>query len=230
MEGFASTITDAITSHPHWALPLAFLGGLLTAANPCVLVMVPLMLAFISAQGMERKNRGRRIASVLLFTLGLVIAFTLFGLAAVGIGSLSRGFGDISTLIAAIICWIVALHLFDIVRWQIPLPERVKRASTGWFGALILGSAFGFVSIPCATPILAVLLAFIAASSANVASGFTMLLFYALGHCGLVVAAGLSLEIVNRIVGDTRIECVNLILRRVSGAIFALAGFYLLLS
>lgn len=38
------------------------------------------------------------------------------------------------------------------------------------------------------------------------------------------------MEIVNRIVGDTRIECVNHILRRVSGAIFALAGFYLLFS
>ena len=239
MENLVQSVTGALESRPLWAPAIALFGGMLTAANPCVIASVPLLLAFLAAQGTGRESRGRRIASVLLFTLGLVFTFTLFGIAAVGIGKAAGALGDIWRLSAAIICLLIALHLTGLLEVSIPLPERVKRASTGWLGALVLGIAFGFISAPCATPVLAVILAIIAggtgaggAVSGAVAGGavfgFVLLLFYSVGHCALVIAAGLSMEAASRIAGDARLVVANAWLRRIAGAVFAAAGIYLL--
>ncbi|MEP0813913.1 MAG: sulfite exporter TauE/SafE family protein [bacterium] len=234
MESLVQSISSALESRPLWAPAAALLGGMLTAANPCVIASVPLLLAFLAAQGTGRESRGRRIASVLLFTLGLAFTFTLFGLAAVGIGRAATALGDLWKLPAAIICLLVALHLFGLLEINIPLPERVKRASAGWLGALLLGIAFGFISAPCATPVLAVILAIIAggavdASGAGTAFyGFVLLLFYSIGHCVLVIIAGLSMEIASRLVGDSRLAAANLWLKRVAGTVFAAAGIWLI--
>lgn len=230
MEGIVEATKAALDARPFWAPILALAGGALTAANPCVIVMVPLMLAFLSAQGADKAGGRRRIVSVLLFTVGLSITFAIMGVAAIMLGTLFGTVGKQWFLIGGILCLLIALHLFGIVNWSFPLPEKAKKISTGWLGALLLGMLFGLVSSPCATPVLAVVLAYIASSPSNIAFGFLLLLFYAIGHCILVLVAGFSYEAVSRIAGDRRIATANLILKKVSGVIFAVAGVYLLLK
>lgn len=230
MEGIVEATKAALDARPFWAPLLAFIGGVLTAANPCVIVVVPLMLAFLSAQGAEKAGRRRRITSVLLFTLGLSITFAIMGVAAMMLGSLFGAVGKHWFLIGAMLCFLIAMHLLGIVNWSVPLPEKARKISTGWLGALALGMLFGVVSSPCATPVLAVVLAYIAAAPANVAFGFVLLLFYAVGHCALVLVAGFSYEAVSRIAGDKRLAAANIALKKVSGVIFAAAGLYLLLK
>ena len=49
METILGDISLIIQNNP-WLAPLAvFLGGALTASNPCVLAMIPLMMAFVGA-------------------------------------------------------------------------------------------------------------------------------------------------------------------------------------
>ncbi len=230
MEEIVKATKAALDARPLWAPALALAGGALTAANPCVIVMVPLMLAFLSAQGADRAGGRRRIVSTLLFTAGLSITFAILGVAAIILGTLFGAVGKQWFLIGGILCILIALHLFGIVNWSVSLPEKAKKISSGWLGALLLGMMFGLVSSPCATPVLAVVLAYIASSKANIAFGFLLLLFYAVGHCILVIVAGFSYEAAARIVGDARLATANLILKKVSGAIFAAAGIYLLLK
>ena len=92
-----------------------------------------------------------------------------------------------------------------------------------------LGLLFGVISTPCAVPILAVLLAFIAAKG-SVLYGGALLLTYALGHCMLVLVCGVSAGAVKAILGSSRWASANLWLRRCAGAVVILVGAYVVLA
>ena len=81
LENLSVNINQILQTN-HWLAPLAaFLGGLLTASNPCVLVMVPLMIAFITANEQTVGVKRSLIFSG-LFVLGLSITFTILGIIA----------------------------------------------------------------------------------------------------------------------------------------------------
>lgn len=49
-----SNVDQYIHGNPWLALVGVFLGGLLTASNPCVLAMIPLMIGFVAGRREER--------------------------------------------------------------------------------------------------------------------------------------------------------------------------------
>jgi cytochrome c biogenesis protein CcdA len=57
MEGLLSTLGDIIQSQAWLALPLCFLGGIVSSASPCVLAMIPLVIGFVGgyAEGSQKK-------------------------------------------------------------------------------------------------------------------------------------------------------------------------------
>jgi cytochrome c-type biogenesis protein len=224
LESILGDISGLIQSNP-WLAPLAvFLGGALTASNPCVLAMIPLMMAFVGAY---RGTSGARKAFSfsLLFVIGLTITFTLLGFVAAFMGRLVGDVGKFWPYLVAAVCFIMGLHLLEVWIFDLPMPQGWKPKQAGPWGAFLLGLLLGAVSTPCATPILAVLLLYIA-SKGNLAYGGLLLFLYALGHCALILIAGTSMGLAKRIIESKGLNTSLAYLRKGSGVLIILIGFY----
>jgi len=224
MESILGEINVIIQTSP-WLAPLAvFFGGALTASNPCVLAMIPLMMAFVGAyQGTSGARKAFSFS--LLFVVGLTITFTLLGLVAGVMGRLLGDVGKFWPYLVAAVCFIMGLHLMGIWNFDLPLPQAWKPKQAGPWGAFLLGLLFGVVSTPCATPILAVLLVYIA-SKGNLAYGGLLLFLYALGHCALILIAGTSMGWAKRLIESKGLNTSLAYLRKGSGVLIILIGFY----
>jgi len=226
METILGDITLIIQNNP-WLAPLAvFLGGALTASNPCVLAMIPLMMAFVGAY-QETSNTRKAFTFSFLFVICLTITFTLLGMIAALIGRLIGDVGMFWPYVVALVCLIMGLHLLGVGNFDLPLPQGWKPKQGGPWGAFLLGLLFGVVSTPCATPILAVLLAYIA-SQGNLIYGGSLLFMYALGHCVLILIAGTSMGLAKRIIESRGLNTGLAYLRKGSGVLIILIGFYLI--
>jgi len=226
IQSFSGNISQIIQSNPWLAFVAVFIGGLLTASNPCVLAMIPLTIGFV---GGTREISGLKKALLfsIFFVLGLSVTFTILGLIAVSLGRLFGDIGSFWKYLVAGICLIMGLHLMGIFKFNIKIPHFAKPKVSGLIGAFFLGLLFGVVSSPCATPILAVLLAFIAAKG-NLVYGVTLLFFYALGHCALILVAGTSVGAAKNMLASRGLRMSTGILRKVAGALIILVGGYFL--
>ncbi len=214
-----------IQTNPWMALLAVFVGGVLTASNPCVLAMIPLMMGYVAGQ--RQVGVVRSLLFSLTFVAGLALTFTAMGMIAALAG---RMYGDVSgvwNLVVAVVCVLMGLHLTGLVTIPIPsLGDRLRPRSRGFLGAFLLGLLFGVVSAPCAAPILVVLLTYLAGSGASVAWGGTLLLVYALGHSVLILIAGTSMGAAAALIENTRATHVLRILRIVAGVAIILVGLY----
>jgi cytochrome c biogenesis protein CcdA len=224
LESILGDINVIIQTSP-WLAPLAvFLGGALTASNPCVLAMIPLTMAFVGAyQGTSGAKKAFSFS--LLFILGLTITFTLLGVVAALMGRLVGDVGRFWPYLVAAVCLVMGLHLLGIWSFELPLLQGWRPKEVGPWGAFLLGLLFGVVSTPCATPILAVLLVYIA-SKGNLAYGGLLLFMYALGHCLLILIAGTSMGLAKRIIESKGLNTGLAYLRKGSGVLIILIGFY----
>jgi cytochrome c biogenesis protein CcdA len=227
LERFVNNVGDYIDTNPWFALIAVFLGGSLTASNPCVLAMVPLMMSFVAGSKEERPGVYKSFTFSLMFVLGLAVTFTGLGVVAAVAGKL---YGDVSSVwnwVVAAVCVFMGLHLMEVVNIPIPsLGGHVQPKTRGAIGALLLGLLFGLVSAPCAGPILIVLLTYLAGSGSSVVWGGTLLLVYALGHSVLILIAGTSMGAARTLIENRKAGNVLLWLRRVAGTAIIVIGFY----
>ena len=221
LENIGAIIREA----PMLAYLAVFFGGLLSAANPCVLVTIPLVIGYVG--GYADGNRAKAFVFTVFFVLGLSATFTILGLVAALAGTLFGNIGDYWKYIVAGIVMFMGLYLMGLIR--IPLPQA-KMASTkrkGLLGSFMLGMLFGVVSSPCATPVLAVLLA-IVSTQKQVLYGGSLLFTYALGHCMLMLAAGTFTGFAAKFIESKSAGAVSNYVKKFSGAIIFAVGVYLI--
>jgi cytochrome c biogenesis protein CcdA len=226
LEEFLARAGDYIQHSPHLAVLAVFVGGVLTASNPCVLAMIPLMMSFVAGQQDFKVGPLRALLYSLVFVAGLAITFTALGVAAALAGSL---YGDVSKVwnwIVAAVCLVMGLHLMGVLKFTIPVPVRVQPKTRGIVGVLIMGLLFGVVSAPCAAPILVVLLTYLAGAGSSVAYGAFLLLVYALGHSVLILVAGTSMGIARKLIESKRVTRATDIMRRGAGGVIILVGAF----
>ena len=106
------------------------------------------------------------------------------------------------------------------------MPVHLQPKKKGLLGAFLLGLLFGIVSSPCATPILALILTFVA-TKGEVAYGTSLLFVYALGHCALVFLAGTATGFVENFIKSKGISNLTTWSKRVGGSIVVGVGVYL---
>ena len=194
---------------------VAFGGGIVSFASPCVLPVVPAYLSVVTGLDVAALERGRerqtlRIArDTLLFIAGFGVVFVLLGVSATAVGSdvvrnhalLTRISGGIVVAMAAFLAGTVVLNmpaLYGEVRFHI------DASRFGPFAAPIAGAAFGFGWTPCIGPVLQSVLA-VALTDRGIGNGAILLAFYSLGlgvpflivGCGIGTAAG-ALKVVKR--------------------------------
>lgn len=216
-------------TNPWLALGGVFLGGVLTAASPCVLATIPLVMGFVMGRR-EEAGPLKALGYSLLFVLGLALTFVGLGMAASLAGSLYGEVPPFFSWIVAAVCVVMGLHMLGV--FQVPIPALVKEQPKvgGALGALLLGLLFGFVSAPCAAPILIVLLAYLAGSGASVAWGGLLLLVYALGHSTLILVAGTSMGAARKLLSSRRLQRATHVLHQLAGVVIIGVGLWFLVS
>jgi len=216
-----------INTNPWLAILAVFTGGFLTASNPCVIAMIPLMMSFVVGRKEERPGVPRAFLLSLTFVLGLSITFMIMGMVAALAGKM---YGDVSgslNWLVAVVCVVMGLHLMGVLSVPIPsLGTRIQPRMRGLLGSLVLGLLFGLVSTPCAAPILVVLLTYLAGSGASVTYGGMLLLVYALGHSLLILVAGTSMGAARTLIENKKMIRTMDILRRGAGVVVLLVGIY----
>ena len=130
-------------------LGIGFVAGVITAVSPCVLPVLPIVLAGGAAGG-----RRRPFAIV----AGLVLSFTVFTLSASALLSALGLPQDTLRDIAIAGLFIVAATLL-VPRFgmllEAPLARLSRRPSGDLGGGFLLGVSLGLVFVPCAGPVLA---------------------------------------------------------------------------
>jgi cytochrome c-type biogenesis protein len=227
LDTFVANAGNYITTNPWLALVAVFVGGILTASNPCVLAMIPLMMSFVAGRKEEKPGVWRAFSFALVFILGLAVTFTALGMIAALAGKMYGSVSGVWNFIVGGACIVMGLQLMDVVTIPIPsLGGKVQPKIRGLVGSFLLGLLFGIVSAPCAGPILVVLLTYLAGSDSSVAWGGTLLLVYALGHSVLILVAGTSMGAARALIENKKATRALEFLRRGAGAVIVLVGVY----
>jgi len=223
MEAIFNNIQHIIQNQPGLAFIVVFVGGLISAASPCVLAAIPLIIGYVG--GYSEGNRKKAALFSLVFVLGLSITFTLLGAAASAMGQFLGFMGRWLYVGLAVIAIVMGLQLMGTI--SIPLPFQKTRVvkTKGLLGAFLLGILTGTVSSPCATPVLAVILAYVS-TQGDMVYGGSLLFIYALGHCALIFVAGISVGLTENIISSRGVRDFSLYAKKLSGAILLLVGIY----
>jgi cytochrome c-type biogenesis protein len=222
-------LKEIVETYVWWSPFAVFFAGILTASNPCVLAVVPLMIGAAGAYQGDTKNYKRSVAFTIVFVLGLVLAFTVLGVVAALIGSSINLSGSWMYYFLAIVCILMGLMFADIISINISVPQVLKKPQTGLLGAFILGLLFGFVSTPCAAPILIILIALVGTGSAgNIVWGSFLFFIYALGHSVMILVVGITAGSLQAYINNRGLSKTSSVLRLIFGLLIVIVGLYLL--
>ncbi len=153
---------------------VAFGAGIASVLSPCILPLLPAVLATSAG-----KNKLRPLAIV----LGVSISFTIMGVATSAFGSVFYAYTDQLKILAEVLILILGFALFfDISLFNSfsKFPLLGKMNDEGSFSGLLLGLSLGVLWIPCVGPILGSILTMVAVEG-NTATGAFTLLIYSLG-------------------------------------------------
>ena len=221
MEG----LLEAVQGNLLLALGAVFLGGLLSASSPCVLAILPLVIGYVG--GASGGDRRKSVLYSLLFALGLSITFTILGAIAAIFGRLFGQVGELWYWIVGAIVITMGLSMIGLFEIRIPMSQKLQPKTRGALGAFLLGLLFGVASSPCATPVLVVILAYVA-SQGQVLYGTLLLFIYAIGHVALIIAAGISAGFVQRFAKSRGAMGFSIWTKRVFGVLVTFAGLFII--
>jgi len=221
------SIAQYIQGNPLVAIAAVFVGGLLSASSPCVLAIMPMVIGYVG--GHSQGDRKTAITYSLLFALGLSLTFTILGAIAALFGRLMGDVGQIWYWVIAGLAIAMGLSLLGVYEIRIPFAAKMQTKKRGAVGAFLMGLFFGVVSSPCATPVLVVILTFVAAQG-QVLYGTFLLFIYAIGHCALIILAGVTTGLVESFVEAKGVVNFSVWAKKVSGGLIVFAGIYILYS
>lgn len=224
MDAYLPAIEPLVQGQQALAVILVFLAGILSAASPCVLAAIPLIIGYVG--GYAEGNKARAAIYSAFFVLGLSLTFTLLGAAASYIGQLLGFLGDWLIYGFAALAVLMGLHLMGIISVPLPLQRSAQVKTQGLLGAFMLGLLTGAVSSPCATPVLAVVLGYVS-SEGDILYGSLLLFVYAIGHCALIFAAGLSVGIAESLINSRGVKNWAVYAKKISGGALVCAGIWI---
>ena len=212
----------------------AFAVGLLAAIGPCPLVTNITAFCYIAQQFADRRSV---TASALLYALGRALAYGLVGLLVLAAGAqvsrVASGLQDRADFILAPLLLIAGLILLDVIRFTLPsggdrlrgLRQRVAQSRRG--GAFGLGFLFALAFCPYSATLFFLFLVPLATRSAG---GIGMPFVFGIGTAMPVLILGLplALGIERAAAGLKELRRVELIVRKLAGSVFIVAGLYYL--
>jgi cytochrome c biogenesis protein CcdA len=224
MDGLITEITGLITVNAWLAPILAFAAGIVTSFTPCSMSSMPLVIGYVGGYAEDDAKQAFRYS--LVFAVGLSLTTSALGVVAALLGQVLQGAGTWWYILLGILMVLMALQIWEIFNF-IPQSALIhKSTKRGYFGALIAGVLGGFFASPCATPVLVVLLAIVAAEGSLV-WGLLLLIFYSLGHSIILILAGTSVSFIKKLSKSEKYRKYNKVFNVLMGMLILLIGFYM---
>jgi|GEM_PF-23254 len=223
-----SSLTLAVQGAPFPAMLAALIWGVLSVLlSPCHLAGIPLLVGYINARKIEKTSRAFVLS--LLFALGILVSILIIGAITVIAGRLMGDLGPLPYYLVAGVLILFGLNLTGLVPVKFScvkafFPDRPKKS-----GAVILGLILGIGLGPCTfiyiAPILGVTLAL---SAADILYGFVLLALFAVGHCLLLILAGVSPRFIDFFLRWNERTLSASIIKKVCGTLLVMGGAYLI--
>ncbi|OGS35258.1 MAG: cytochrome C biogenesis protein [Elusimicrobia bacterium RIFOXYC2_FULL_34_12] len=206
-----------------------FWGILSIILSPCHLASIPLIVGFIDEQGKISTKRAFLIS--LLFATGILITIAAIGVITGLLGRIMGDVGKYGNYFVAIIFFIVGLHLLGIISLNFKGASASGYKNKGLVASFVLGLVFGVALGPCTFAYMAPMLGIIfTTASTNLFFAVSLIFFYAIGHCSVIVLAGTFTEIVQHYLNWNEKSKGAVILKKICGVLVILAGIYLILG
>jgi cytochrome c-type biogenesis protein len=189
IRGSEDLLRGSLASPGPLTLGVVFAAGLITSLGPCSLSLLPVTLAYLAGFNDGRQAPWQRSLS---FAGGIVSALVLLGLLS---GLMGRLYGRVPQqipLLVAVVAVLMGLNLLGLLPIPLPAgpdPEIWRRRVPTPLAPLAAGMAFGLAATPCTTPVLAVLLAWLAQSGQPLV-GMLLLTCFAAGQVIPLLVAG----------------------------------------
>ena len=231
-------ILQSSLAHPGpLTLALVFAGGVLTSLGPCSLSLLPVTLAYLAGFG-ARENAAQQTAPQartlpwrrsLAFAAGIVTSLVLLGLASGWMGQIYGSLPGGVPLLVAVVAVVMGLNLLGLLRLPLPAgpdPELWRRKVPAPLAPLAAGLAFGLAATPCTTPVLAVLLAWLAQSGRPLV-GMLLLTAFGAGQVLPLLVAGTAAA---ALPGLLQLRLVGQWIPPISGVVLLTTGALTLLA
>jgi len=216
---------SSLIAETAWLAPiLALAAGVLASFTPCSLSSIPLVIGYVGGTGQRDTRRAFRLS--LVFVIGSAVTFTVLGVIASMAGRLIGSSGSWWYILLGVLMVLMALQIwgiFEIIPSSYLISKNTKR---GYAGAFIAGILGGIFSSPCSTPVLIVLLAFVAGKG-SILWGILLLFLYSIGHGVLAIVAGTSIGFVQKLTASEKYGKTSTILKIAMGMIILLIAFYM---
>ena len=167
---------------------IVFTGGLLTSLGPCSLSLLPITVAYLAGF----KNKQKPLQKTISFCGGIVISLVILGSLSGFLGKIYGQLPGFFSIFISLLAIVMGLNLLGLLKFSLPSgpdPEIWTSKVPPSFAPVSAGLAFGLASSPCTTPVLAVLLAWVA-KQGNPLSGTIFLASFAVGQIVPLFIAG----------------------------------------
>jgi cytochrome c-type biogenesis protein len=225
-----SALSHAIEGAPLIAIGASFIWGILSIIlSPCHLTSIPLIIGYLSNQRDLSTKKAFHLS--IIFSIGILISIAVIGGITAAAGRILGDVGKIGNYIVALVFLIFGLNLLGILPLNFPGLGTIKSQRKGYFSVLSLGLVFGMALGPCTFAFMAPMLGIVfKLTTKNLLYGLALLSTFAIGHCSVIIAAGISTRLVQQITKwDEQSKGIT-ITRKICGILVILGGIYLVYS
>jgi len=176
-----------------WAIAAVFAAGLLTSLTPCIYPMLPIT---VSVVGSHASGKVQSILYSLLYVFGLALVYATLGVLAASSGVLfgSVASHSVTLIVVAAFCLLMAAWILGWVRLPMGLlasgavaPELESKSAP--LNVFLAGALSGLVMAPCTSPVLGMLLMYVAGEGDRLWAALLMFVF-AFGMSTLLIVVG----------------------------------------
>ncbi len=181
-------INNGLNDPTPLTLTIVFTGGLLTSLGPCSLSLLPITVAYLAGF----KNKQKPLQKTISFCGGIVVSLVILGSLSGFLGKIYGQLPSFFSIFISLLAIVMGLNLLGLLKFSLPSgpdPEIWTSKVPPSFAPVSAGLAFGLASSPCTTPVLAVLLAWVA-KQGNPLSGTIFLASFAIGQIVPLFIAG----------------------------------------
>jgi len=224
-------LTMMFEASAFFALTASFIWGILSIVlSPCHLAGIPLIMAHIVQKGDGSKKKAGMLA--LLFALGILATLLIIGLITSILGRIAGDTGSVPAYAVGGVIIFFGIYLTGLLPFNLfNYSVTVKTPGTGFFQSFLFGLIFGSALGPCSFAFMAPILAvcFRTAGTRYLFS-FSLIALFALGHCAVIMTAGILTETVRSLLKWNEKTGALEISKKIFGGLAAAAGVFLILN
>lgn len=167
---------------------MVFAAGLVTSLTPCIYPMLPIT---VSVVGSQAKGRRQGLIFSLLYVLGLALVYAVLGMLAAITGQL---FGSVAShpvtlILVALFCLLMAAWIVGWLRMPSAMANTNFQSKYAPLNVFVAGCLSGLVMAPCTSPVLGMLLMYVAGAG-DAFWGAALMFVFAVGMSLLLLLAG----------------------------------------